>query len=260
MRAVPVWAELSWGLGLLLVAACAGGQSAPAEAPTARADAAHLSADGTDAERGGAKRSDSAPADESRGEGSGREAKEAELEGAQGTQDEAQGKKQASDPEPRQVIYRVTPEGLLIEVAGVRFQPQAEAVKHANGGYGIRLKVKAQSIDDQAHVLLSPKGGPLALAATIYQKNGSQHAQHGDTREGNDREFVMPGGVLELTREWPSGTVRGPLWWGQKVRLDVGLWGLGGAENSDERPVRKLFVVDMVGGANARAVITPPQT
>lgn len=164
----------------------------------------------------------------------------------------------ASPPEQRNVVYRVSPGGLVVEVDGTRFKPTATAKKLGGGAYGIDLTVLAEAIDDRTHTLLSPQAGPLSIAATIFDKHGKEHARYGDTRDGEDQEFLMPGGTLTLTRSWPSGSVKGPLWWGQTVRLEVGLWGLG-AEQDAGRPVRKLFVVEMVGGNKPQAVVSPPE-
>lgn len=171
---------------------------------------------------------------------------------------EAERRRAESAPEERNVLYRVTPEGLVVEVDGVRFKPRAEPVKKGNGGYGIRITVEAEALDDETHTLLSPENGPLSFAVTIFDKNGAEVARHGDTRSGDEPQFVTPGGTLTFTREWPSGSVKGPLWWGQRVALHAGLWGLG--KGSDKtRPLKKFFVVEMVGGAKAQAVLTPPE-
>jgi hypothetical protein len=160
-------------------------------------------------------------------------------------------------PEQREVVYRVTPQGLVIQVDGARFTPSATIEKFKNGGYGITISVEAESIDDRTHSLLSPSLGPLAIAATVYDKNGVEAARHGDEREGAEQQFLMPGAPLTIERKWPSGSVKGPLWWGQRVQIHVGLWGLG-VDGAAGRPVRKLFVIDMSGNANAKPTITPP--
>lgn len=166
-------------------------------------------------------------------------------------------------PKPvREVTYRVTQEGLVVDADGLRFTPKATPVRLANGGYSIQLEVGVEVTDDRTHTLLSPPHGPLALAAVIHDKNGKQVAHHADSRERgsaqDDLEVLAPGSTPVLKRTWPSGTVKGPLWWGQKVRLMVGLWGLG-ADDETPRPLNKLFVVDMVAGAKPRALVGPPK-
>ncbi len=186
------------------------------------------------------------------------------MEAAEPAPADAKAEPDSGPPEVRNVTYRVTDQGLLVEVAGVRFKPMAKAVKNSKGGYEVELTVMAESMDDDSHVLLSPENGPLAFAATIYNKNGSEQAHHGDTREGGEQEFIIPGAAIKLQRSWPSGSVKGPLWWGQKLKLYVGLWGLGAGADSERkdagrtRPVRKLFVVEMTAGAKPKAIITPP--
>jgi hypothetical protein len=165
--------------------------------------------------------------------------------------------KEESAPVQREVLYKVTPEGLVVDVEGVRLKPKAEPVKKPNGGYGIRITVEAESIDDDTHVLSSPENGPLSFAVRLFDKGGAERAHFGDERVGDEQQFIMPGGPLTLTREWPSGAVKGPLWWGEKVTLHVGLWGLGRA-NEKTRPMKKFFIVEMVGGAKPQAVVSPP--
>ncbi len=161
------------------------------------------------------------------------------------------------DPEPRKVIYRVSPQGLIIEVEGLRLTPKATARKMPNGGYAIDMEVVAEAMDDRSHTLLSPTLGPLAIAVKVFDKKGNLKAEYADEREGAEQQFVMPGGPLTFERSWPSGSVKGPLWWGQRVRLQAGLWGLG-TDGDSGRPLRKLFVVDMTAKANPKPTITPP--
>lgn len=170
---------------------------------------------------------------------------------------QAERQREESAPREREVLYKVTPGGLVVEVDGVRFKPTAEPTKKSNGGYGIKITVEAEATDDDTHVLLSPEHGPLSFAVTIFDKKGNEQARHGDVRNGDEQQFIMPGGPLKLSREWPSGAVKGPLWWRQKVTLHVGLWGLGRATEKG-RPLQKFFIVEMVGGSKAQAVITPP--
>jgi hypothetical protein len=42
------------------------------------------------------------------------------------------------------------------------------------------------------------------------------------------------------------------------VHIDVGLWGFG-TDAEQVRPLKKLFVVEMVAGAKAQAVVSPPE-
>lgn len=165
----------------------------------------------------------------------------------------------AGPPPSRDVVYRVTPEGLVVDADGMRFKPSAKSVRLSNGGYGIQLEVTAEVTDGRTHGLLSSQHGQLSLAAVIRDKNDKEVAHHTDTREAGagQQERLQPGATVVLARSWPSGSVKGPLWWGQKVRLMVGLWGLGAGDEAP-RPLKKLFVVDMVAGAQPRPLISPP--
>lgn len=177
--------------------------------------------------------------------------------------DDAEGAQQADAeqepaPKQREVLYKQTQGGLVVDVDGLRLTPKAEPVKKPNGTYGIKITVEAESIDDDTHSLLSPENGPMSFFVKIFDKNGVEQARYGDQRVGDEQQFVMPGGPLTLTREWPSGSVKGPLWWGQSVMLEVGLWGLGrGAEKT--RPMQKFFRVNMVAGAKPQAIVMPPE-
>lgn len=157
----------------------------------------------------------------------------------------------------REVVYTVSPDGLTIDIEGARFKPRAKVVKQANGGFGIDLEVAAEAKDDRNHTLLSPQLGPLAISARVFDKSDKELAHYADRRIGDGQELLLPGNPLMLERSWPSGEVKGPLWWGQKVHIDVGLWGFG-TDSAEGRPVKKLFVVEMVAGAKAQAVISPP--
>src|SRR5690606_22183586 len=74
----------------------------------------------------------------------------------------------AEDPnEIRDVVYKMTRDGLEIEVDGVLFRPQAEPVKVQGGAWGVRVKLEAEGVGDRTRHLLKPKGGPLAFAGSV---------------------------------------------------------------------------------------------
>src|SRR5262249_6389691 len=80
----------------------------------------------------------------------------------------------AKDPNAqREVKYTVTPEGLKIEVAGVRFMASAEA-KQIGQGWGTKVSLKAEATDGKAHTFLSPKNGPIAFAAAVFKKGSTE--------------------------------------------------------------------------------------
>jgi hypothetical protein len=156
----------------------------------------------------------------------------------------------------RQVIYRMTSGGLQVEVDGVKIEPKAVPIQK-KGGWGVRVTMKVTSTDGKMHRLLSPENGPLAFAATV-KKHGKEIARHPDERKGEEEQFVPPDDSLDVTREFP-GDKEAPLWGGQELTLQVGLWGLG-VEADQRKPVRKLFVVKMVtGNAKPQPMILPPE-
>jgi hypothetical protein len=151
----------------------------------------------------------------------------------------------------RDVTYRMTSSGLIIEVEGVELVPKAVAVK-SQGGYDITISVKATARDGQLHRLLSPENGPLM----VFSKNdrGGKVTETPDTRKGDGEEFIAADDSIELERKINSNVNPGGT-----LTLQVGLWGLG-IDTAERRPVRKLFFVKMVGGAKKPApVITAPE-
>jgi hypothetical protein len=164
----------------------------------------------------------------------------------------------AKDPNAqREVKYVMTPEGLKVEVEGARFMVNAEPRKIA-AGWGVRVKVSAQALDDGPHTLTNPKGGPLAFAAAV-SRGGGEAAQEGDQREGDGEITLKKGKVVEFHRDWPGkgGKILAN---GDALELQVGLWGIG--ENKDtRRPVKKFALVKMkVDKHGPRARVEPPPT
>lgn len=159
------------------------------------------------------------------------------------------------DLAPRDVRYVMTPAGLVIEISGARFTPKAKAVR-VGGGWGVRLEVEA-SVEDTALSLLAPDGEPLAIAAQMIRAGDT--TRFSDTRRGDKERFLSPGQSHKLVREFPGKTGEKPLKKGERLVLQVGLWGLGPDEKS-RRPVKKLFVVAMeVGSKTPQPVISPPE-
>lgn len=161
----------------------------------------------------------------------------------------------ADDTTPRKKLYRTTPRGLVVEMAGVLFRINAKAVRRG-AGWGVKVMVTAKSKDEQAHVLLSPKHGPLAFSAKVDR--GGKVDKLGDARKGDKMQTVDPDKPLTLSRTWPGGGAR-PVTAGQSLDLQVGLWGLGPDAHS-QRPVRRFFEVKMVlgKGKKPQAVVSPP--
>lgn len=159
------------------------------------------------------------------------------------------------DPRAREIVYRVTPKGLVIEIDGIHLRPEAKPFKDKGGAYGIELVVNAESFDGRQYWVNKPGEGPLSIAGKVEAKAGKVE-RFVDQRTGNGEEVVMDGNPRRFAQRWP-GRGQPKLWPGQSVTLEVGLWGVR-AESERERPVRRLFVVKMVAGAKSPAVITPP--
>ena len=172
-------------------------------------------------------------------------------------QNEASGgqSKSASNAEPpRDVRYVQTPEGLRVEVLGVKFVPKAEAVK-TPAGVGLRLTVEATTTE--ARSLLSPTHGPLAFAGAIKRKGKSEPEAFGDDRKGEGELVLGPDKPTKIVREWP-GKEWGALGNGDVLELDVGLWGLG-ATAAERRPLKQFLRIKVVvENWKGRAKIEPP--
>lgn len=162
----------------------------------------------------------------------------------------------AKDPNaPRTVKYVVTPEGLKIEVAGVRFLASAEA-KQVALGWGAKVTIKAEATDGKEHVLLNPKNGPIAFAAAVFKKGSTEAERIPDSRDG-DAEIKIGSSPSTFSREFPSKGGR-VLAIGETLDMEVALWGLG--DNTEaRRPVKQFFHVKMkVDKGKPKAIVEPP--
>jgi len=156
----------------------------------------------------------------------------------------------------REVKYVVTPEGLKIEVAGVRFLAAAQAKQIAQG-WGAKISVKAEVIDSKEHVLLNPKNGPIAFAAAVFKKGSTEAERIADERAGEGELKLEPGGPASFSRDFPNkgGRVLGM---GETLDMEVALWGLG-ETSEDRRPVKQFFHVKMkVDKGKPKATVEPP--
>lgn len=161
----------------------------------------------------------------------------------------------ASQAEPengeREVVYRLSQDGLKIQVEGATFVPRAEAVK-VGGLWGVRLTLEATT--EKEKVLSNPQSGPMAFGGFV--ERGSK-SPFGDKRDGDGEISLSPGPAQTFTRTWPSADQKG-LAPGEKLELQVGLWGLG-ADAATKKPVRRFFVVKMVADrTGAQPLIQPP--
>jgi hypothetical protein len=160
-------------------------------------------------------------------------------------------------PVPREIRYVVTPAGLEIRVEGVDFLAKAAAERVA-GGWSAKVVVTAEAKDEQSHSLLSPKNGPLAFAGATQR--GEQSERFADERSGDGEQRVVPDKPLKFSRSWPGKSGAKPLSKGDRLELDVGLWGIG--ETADKRrPVKSFFrVVLAIGQGKPDAQLSPPSS
>jgi hypothetical protein len=151
---------------------------------------------------------------------------------------------------PREVSYRVTPDGLVIEVDGVELRPRAKSIK-SKGGFGVEVTLDVTA--NKLRYLSNPENGPLAFAGNVIRKGEKTH--FGDERKGSDAVNIEPGVKKTFTRTYP-GKGQQPLWWGEELELEAGLWGVG--NDGERRPIKKLFKLKMVARDGAPPVISPP--
>jgi len=160
-----------------------------------------------------------------------------------------------NDLSGRDVVYRVTPKGLVIEIDGFHLRPEAKPFKYGNGAYGVELSIRAESFDGRQFWVDTPKEGPLSIAGKVQSKDGKVQ-RFVDEHEGSGEEVVLSEAPRTFKQRWP-GRDQPKLLAGQTLTLEVGLWGVR-AESERERPVRRLFTVKMVAGNRSPAVIEPP--
>lgn len=157
-----------------------------------------------------------------------------------------------SDEETREVVYRVSPEGMKITIDGAEFTPRAEAVK-VRGGWGVRLTVAATATEKR--VLFSPSRGPMAFGGIVTRKGEDE--KFGDKREGGAEVELTPEDSISFSRTWP-GPDEKPLQPGDQLELHVMLWGYG-PDSESRRPVAKFLLVKMAADKQgASPLIQPP--
>lgn len=139
----------------------------------------------------------------------------------------------------RDIKYIQTPEGLRVEISGVKFVPKVETVR-TPAGFGVKVMVSATA--NEARTLLAPKNGALAFAGSIKRAKKSEPETFGDEREGDGDQPLGAGTSVKLSREWPGKLKVPALSNGDVLELDVGLWGLG-TSASDRRAVKQFFHV-----------------
>ncbi len=157
-----------------------------------------------------------------------------------------------TDESGREIVYRVSPDGIKVQIEGAEFVPKAVAVKRG-GGFGVELSVEAKTTSDM--ILWAPGGGPLAFGGFV--ESGGEKKKFGDTREGGRDVNLSPGVPVKFQRVWPKDGEPG-LKAGEKLELHVGLWGLG-PDAATRKPVRKFVVIKMTASTTgAQPLIQPP--
>lgn len=170
------------------------------------------------------------------------------------TADEAVAPKERDPEAVRDVRFVALPDGLKIEVDGVRFMAKAEPVR-TPAGFHVRVTFSATASEKRS--LLSPKNGPLAFAGAVKRAGKAEPESFGDERSGDGDEPLGEGTTVKISREWPPKGVR-PLGNGDSLELDVGLWGLGTGP-SDRKAVKQFARVKAsVAGWKGKASVVPP--
>lgn len=154
-----------------------------------------------------------------------------------------------------EIVYRVTPGGLVIEIEGLHLVPRAKPFRNRNGTYGIVLSLEAKSYDGRRYGLSTPEEGVMSIAGRVEAPDGKR-ARFGDQRRGEGQTWVSDADGVRLEQRWP-GIGQPSLRRGQTISLEIGLWGLR-VEEDRQKPIKKLFLVKMLGARRPQAVITPP--
>jgi hypothetical protein len=155
----------------------------------------------------------------------------------------------------RDVTYKMTPDGLIVEMEDLEFAPKAKAVK-IKGGWGVEITLQVKGMGTEARYLLSAGGAPLAFAGKLKRKGKEE--KFGDQRGEAQDVVIEPGDIKTFKRTWPAKG-KPPLWWEDELFLDVGLWGVGRTVET-RRALRQFFSLRMVAGNKAQPVIQPPQS
>ena len=155
----------------------------------------------------------------------------------------------------RDIKFIQTPEGLRVEILGVKFVPKVETVRTA-AGFDVKLTLNATASEPRS--LLAPKAGPLAFAGVVKRAGKAEPEPFHDEREGDGDQPLGAGTTVKLSRTWPGTLKVHALGNGDVLELDVALWGLG-TSASDRRAVKQfLRVKAKVEHWKASARLEPP--
>ena len=231
------------GLTMALVStgllACGGGAKPPEE-PTAT------------------KSTDDSAADPGAGTATGEEMSDEELAAlAEVEEQDASAATSAAPPgqegAAREVIYRMTPDGLKVEVDGAVFAPTAKSYMTPQG-YGVEITVEATSKIEG--LLANPEAGPLAFGGRVVRKTGRVDT-FGDKRSGSGTKTLSPTSPQKFSRKWPIANVS-LLSPGDELELEIGLWGYGPKDGA-MKPIRKFASVKMkASSSGATPIIDAP--
>jgi hypothetical protein len=245
-----------------LVVACGGGPARAPQAPTSEqapeTSAAAAAPSTAEAAAGSPEAPLAATTADAPGARPGGDAADAELDKDIAAIEEMAGlrpKEGDDQPRGRDITYRVRSGELSVEVGGLILTPRAKPLKHDNGSYGVELEVSAESKDGQAYRIASPGNRPLSIAGEIAVRSGEPQ-RFTDTRKGSGELSIGPGETRRFRQSWPA---RGQpkLWAGQRLVLEVGLWGVS-ASDERELPLRRLCTVKMTAGNKPQAIVVAP--
>src|SRR5690606_14060289 len=94
----------------------------------------------------------------------------------------------------REIVYRVSQDGLKVQIEGAEFFPMVEAVK-VGGRWGVKLSVQAMTSEER--VLQTASSSPLAFGGFVHR--GSKERVT-DKRDGGSDINLVPGSTLEFKR------------------------------------------------------------
>jgi hypothetical protein len=150
-----------------------------------------------------------------------------------------------------EVVYRVSPDGMVILALDAQFHPSAK-VRRVQGGYVVSVSVEVEA--KTPIELLGGKSGPLSLSARVRRPTEEFHH---DERGDSKMISLAAGETRKFERSFPSLPVK-PLARSQEAELRFGLWGLG-RDEEDRLPVNKFFTVKVIVDAKgARATVEAP--
>jgi len=146
--------------------------------------------------------------------------------------------------------------GLQIDLdGGPQFVVTASAVR-VREGWGVSVRTSARS-QGRPQKLASSKRGPWVFKGSVERQG--QASTFEEAREGTD-VVTLEREPIVFTREWPGDSTEKPLDPNDKLKLEVGLWGISGITSDTPLPVKTLFVVRATPGAGKpRVVVQKPE-